>query len=90
MDLVAVGVLLLEHSEIVGLGALILSGGEAEVAGTLGLADQSLQRFHVAAFFGYTDELEGILGLRDHILSVVGNSLEERTVGILRHFVQAL
>ena len=63
LSFVAVGILLFEGSQVVGLGALILGGGEAKLAYTARLADDALERLHVLSLLGDYDKLEIVLGL---------------------------
>ena len=88
--LVAVGILLLQRTQVVCLGTSILRSGEAELTSTSCLTVECLQRLHVLAFLGHTNQFEAVLGLRQQILAIVSICLEEGAALLLCHLVQAL
>ena len=90
LTLVAVGVALLQSTQVVGLGTLIFRSGETELAGTACLAIECLQRFHILTLLGHTNHLEAVLRARKHIGTVVSKSLEERTALLLCHLAETL
>ena len=55
--------MLLQQTQIVGFGTGVFCGGEAKVAGALGLANDTLQRLQLLAFFSHTYQLQGVFGL---------------------------
>ena len=82
-DFCAVGILLLQRAQVVGLGALILRLGEAELGYAASLTDQGGERLHVAAVLGNTAHLEGVLRRSQQVHVVIATGLQEGTIGVV-------
>ena len=89
LNLVAVGELLLQLRHIFLLGAVELRGCKSILLHALGLAIDGCQRLQILTLLGNAVKREGILGLRQHILSVVGSGLHKRAVGFLYGLLHA-
>ncbi len=84
LTLVAIGVHLLQSTDIVSLGTGILRSSKAEVVGTLSLTGHSLQGFDVLTFLSHANQHEGILGTGQlQEVAILSLSLDERTIGLL-------
>ena len=87
--LVAVVVGLLQVAQVVALGALILGGCEAVLAGLEHCLEGTLQGLGGLAFLGEGIDLEGVFGLGEEILAVAGTCLDKRAVGVLGLLLEA-
>ena len=86
--LVFVAVDLVERAQVVGLRALILCSGEAELSGATALAQQHLQCLFQSAVLGNGAQGKCLNSLREQVVAVFGLSAHVRTVRILGQLSQ--
>ena len=89
LDLIAVGVLLLQAAHIFLLGTVEFRGGETILLDALGLTIDGGQGLEVLALLGNTSQLEGFLGFREQVFVVAGAGIYEGTVGFLGGLLSA-
>ena len=83
LDLIAVGVLLLQTAHVFLLGTVELRGSEAILLDALGLTIDGGQGLEVLALLGHTSQLEGFLGFREQVFAIAGAGIYEGAVGFL-------
>ena len=87
-NLGTVGIGFLQRAEVVGLGTLVLGGGESELSHATSLADEGGQRLHFASFLRNAHQREGILGRCQQVFFIIAASLDEGTVRIVGELLQ--
>ena len=87
---VLVGILLVEQTQVVGLVAVVLCGGEAELSGAPGLGECCAESSLLLSVLGQDAYLEGVDRLGEQVLVGAGRGLQEGALGLLGIFLQTV